>query len=24
VGSVLIGGGIFALHRADSTRFFTR
>lgn len=24
VGSVLIGGGIYALHRADSTRFFTR
>ena len=24
VGSVLIGGGIFALHRPDSTRFFTR
>ncbi len=24
VGSVLIGGGIFALHRADSTRFFSR
>ena len=24
VGSVLIGGGVYALHRADSTRFFTR
>lgn len=24
VGAVLIGGGIFVLHRSDSTRFFTR
>ncbi len=24
VGCVLVGGGIFALHRPDSTRFFTR
>lgn len=24
IGTVLIGGGVFLLHRADSTRFFTR